>query len=638
MEREPDYNQYWQPESQPAEGYYGEQPQQQPAYGQVDYNQSGYPSEPYQQDPNPTYEQDPESAYQQQYSYSGYEYTEQQPYTPDQYGGPGYGESMDSTAQWSVSDFSAEDPQQAPRSEVQSDPQSQSETPATPETAAFGASGSSAIGAATGGRASRRAAARGRTPAAADGSAQPAGSRLARLAAAATGRAPGTDRRTFLLRAGLGGLALVVLAGAGYAVMGQGSGSSKTSSSDSSAATANLTAGHTKLWAAPADAGSANDNDGLIGSWLLSTAVVRGDGTGVTAYNSSTGAKLWTLTPPTAGAVPCGMSPTVSSTGIGAVLFQAKPGTGQACTQLVAVDTTTGKQDWTAKISATASAYGASVMVNDTTAAAVGDSGAIGYNLSTGKQSWTYTGPGKYCALSGDGTGQTLLLQSTCADTSPKQQVISLNAGTGKLVWWRGLPATAASYTVLSATPAVVAVHMADSSQDTLLSFSTTGTLQPTIPVAQVGGRLDSVHGSFDPVPALFFQGTTLLAELTPTTTGSSASPGTAVGGTVTAIDLLTGKQLWQAAPQEKGQSALVGLDGTAAVLATEEQIGQLARLSHFDLATGKEAAGGSFPQGTGSLLTSGRVLYQSNLVVSLPEFTSTYNSAATAFSAATSG
>jgi hypothetical protein len=70
-------------------------------------------------------------------------------------------------------------------------------------------------------------------------------------------------------------------------------------------------------------------------------------------------------------------------------------------------------------------------------------------------------------------------------------------------------------------------------------------------------------------------------------------------------------------------------------VIATEEQIGQPARLSHFDPTTGKESPGGSFPQGTGSLLTSGRVFYQGNLVVALPEFTSTYNTAATAFSVA---
>jgi hypothetical protein len=646
MEREPDYGQYWQPEGQPAEGYYG---QQQPGYGQVDYSQSGYASDPYQQDP---YQQDPnqdptrdpqdptpsqdqygQQNYQQPYGFTGYEYAEHRPYAPTGPGDSGADESVESTAQWSTTDLIT-DPTPAPGLSGPG-PEGRPEPPAPAEQSA---SGSSALGAgAAGGRASRRAAARGRTgPQPSGDTRAPAESPLARLVAAATGRTPGTDRKTYLRRVGIGAAALVVLAGAGYTVAGGGSGSGSTSADSTGTAPAvSLTSGHTKIWAAPADAGSANDNDGLVGSWILPTAVVRGDGTGVTAYSTSNGSKLWTLIPPSPGAVPCGMSPTISTSGIGAVLFQAKAGTGQACTQLVAVDSATGTQKWTAKISGSG---GASVMVDDTTAAAVGGSGAVGYNLATGKQSWTYTGPGKYCTLGGSGTAGTLLLQSTCADTSPKQQAIALNTDTGKLNWWRGLPATAASYTVLSADPAVVSVHMTDSSQDTLLSFTATGGPQATIPVAQVGGTLDSVHGSFDPVPALFFQGDTMVAELSPTdaagATGGS-TPGASASGAVTAFSLATGKQLWQTAPLEKGHSALVGLDSSGVVIATEEQIGQPARLSHFDLTTGKEAAGGSFPQGTGSLLTSGRVFYQGSLVVALPEFTSTYSTAATAFTVA---
>jgi outer membrane protein assembly factor BamB len=324
------------------------------------------------------------------------------------------------------------------------------------------------------------------------------------------------------------------------------------------------------------------------------------------------------------------MSATVNSTGIGAVLFQAKAGTGQACTQLVAVDTATGQQKWKATIANATSSYGASVMVNDTRAVAVGDSAVVGYDIATGKQSWTYAGPGKYCGgISGSGTGGTVLVQSTCADSSPKQQAITLNADTGKLAWWRGLPASASSYTVLSATPAVVAVHMSDATKDSIMSFSAKGDTQATIYVAQTAGTLDSIHGSFDPDPALYFTSTTMVAELAPPKAAGST------GGVLTAFTLADGKQLWQSTPQEKGNIALVGIDGNDAVVATEERIGQAARLSHFDLSTGKETPGGGFPQNTGSLLTSGRILYQGNLVVALPEFTSTYSSAATAFTTA---
>ncbi|MFC1414960.1 PQQ-binding-like beta-propeller repeat protein [Streptacidiphilus sp. N1-12] len=611
MERDPsgtEYGQYWQPEAQQPEGYAQPAPPQAQAYDQSAgygyppaYPEQPYPEQAYQ---DPQYQAQQYAAYpeQQQYQgyyqpsadYTGYQQAEYQP-TEYQYGVPAQ-QGYDATAQWSSTEMYQAEQYPAPEAQPQAQPPVEPEPPAEPDPAT------------------------GPEP-------EPAGEDplLPRLAAAATGRAPGTDRRSFLLRAGVGLLALIVVAVAGYAVAGQG-GTKKPAAGAGSQA--NLSGTHSKAWSAPAVPASAG-NDGLLGSWLLPDALVRGDGTAVTAYDTAKGGKLWTVVPPSPGAVPCAMSPTVSSTGVGAVLFQAKAGTGQACTQLVAVDTATGKQKWTATINKATKAYSASVMVNDTRAVAVGDAAAVGYDLGTGKQSWTYAGPGKFCgALGGSGVASTLLLQSTCADTNPKQQAINLNADTGKLVWWRGLPQTAASYTVLSAVPAVVAVHMTAAGKDTIMSFSAKGDTQASIPVTQPAGLLDSTHGAFDPDPALFFQDSTMIAEITP---GGAAS-GTA--GLLTAFNLVDGKQLWQATPLEKGRSALVGIDSTAAVVATEERIGQQARLSHFDLTTGKESSGGNFPRGTGSLLTSGRILYRGSLVAVLPEFTNPYGSSATVFNA----
>lgn len=663
MERDPsgtDYGQYWQPEAQPGYGYppaYPEQPypDQPPHPEQQQYaDPQQYAEQPYQQ-------QYADPRYQQQYAQPGY--GEQAPYQADPYqsepyrgdpaypsqdyyqsGGPGvpgqqsYPPAVDETAVWAPAEsYPADAYQQGP---YQADPYRADPYPAAPyqpegyqpdpypaQDPSGDSSGDPSAGAARTSAepvpaAAERPADTDESDASAARGAEPL---LPRLAAAAAGRAPGTDRRTFLIRAGIGALALAVVAVAGYVVAGHGSAKKPAAA----AGQADLGGSHAKSWAAPAVA-AATGNDGLLGSWLLPTALVRGDGTGVTAYDTAKGGKLWTVAPPTPGAVPCAMSATVNSTGIGAVLFQAKPGTGQACTKLVAVDTATGQQKWTATINKATTAYGASVMVNDTRAVAVGDSAAVGYDIATGKQSWTYAGPGKYCgALSGNGTGSTLLLQSTCADTNPKQQAVNLDAGTGKLVWWRGLPPTAASYTVLSAVPAVVAVHMTDPTKDSIMSFSTKGDTQAAIFVSQTAGLLDSTHGSFDPDPALFFQGDTMLAEITPGGAGS----GTA--GLLSAFNLVDGKQQWQATPQEKGRSTLVGIDTGAAVVATEERIGQQARLSHYDLTTGKEVPGGNFPQGTGSLLTSGRVLYRGSLVAVLPEFTNPYGTSATVFTSA---
>lgn len=663
MASEPDYGQYWGPDGQSAQEQGQRQPahEQQPGYGPTGYEQPGYGQTPdygqgeygQGQGQQDGYGYQQQAAYQPDqsagYDYPGYqgyaEYPGQQQYAPEQ---PYPAEQSYPAAPAAEQSYA---PEQQYASYVPGQPYTGAEyddggyqagaepAPGDPAAASADAADRSAGGstAVTGGRSGRRSA-RGQSAGAAEGEAgaSAGGSPLGRLVAAATGRAPGTDRKTFIVRAALGAAALVVLGVAGFAVAGSGSGGSKPKAANSGAPSVDLATAHTKAWAAPADAGSVKgSNDGLVGSWLLSSAVVRGDGMGVTAYSTTGGSVLWTVAPPVTGAVPCAMSSTVGTGGVGAVLFQAKPGTGQACTLLVAVDTATGKAKWTATLPGGSNTAQTSVMVSDTQVVGVTGGAATGYDVATGKQSWSYSGPGKYCALIGNGTAGTLLLQSTCADTNPKQQVISLNSATGKLSWWRGLPQNAASYTVLSATPAVVAVHMANSAQDTLVSFSAQGDSQATIPVAQVGGLLDSLHGSFDPDPALFFTGSTLLAELEPTTTGASggATPAVSSSGVVTAFDLVSGKQLWQTAPSEKGQSALVGVDGSGAVVATEERIGQPATLSHFDLVTGKETPGGAFPQSTGSLLTSGRVLYQGSTVAVLPQFTSTYSTAATLFS-----
>jgi hypothetical protein len=470
---------------------------------------------------------------------------------------------------------------------------------------------------------------------------EPPGALKDRVVDAALGRGPGVNRKSYLTRLAVAGGALVILAGAGYYVARGDSGSSQPSSGAAAQSQADIGVNHSKTWAAPAAAGatSANSggssagNDGLLGAWATADAVVRGDGEGVTAYSAGDGHKLWTVSAPSSGAVPCAMSPTVNSSGVGAVLFQAKPGNGQDCNLLTAVDSASGQTKWKAQLpSGGGTNYGSSVMASDTRIVAVSDSAAAGYEAAGGKQQWSYSGPGKFCALSGSGDGSSLLLQSTCADTSPKQQVISLAPDSGKMLWWRGLPQNATSYTVLSANPAVVSVHMSDPTQDTIMSFSEKGDSQGTIPVAQTGGTLDSTHGSFDPDPALFFSGTTMIAAVNPPAQSASAASGPTV---IAAYSLVSGKELWRTTAHEQGVAAPIGIDGSSAVVATDERVGQPARLSNFDLATGTETVGGTFPQGTGSLLGSGRVLLRGSLVVALPEYTGSYNTSATAWNAA---
>ncbi|MEZ0070306.1 hypothetical protein ABIA32_006358 [Streptacidiphilus sp. MAP12-20] len=632
--------QHAQPE--PQQQYWPQQPEQ-GAYDSSVYDSTAYDPAAYQQQ---AYEQQQYQGYEQQYAASYPSYAEQ----PQGYAqqGQGYEQQYYDPQQYQQQYY---DPQQYAYPEQQPTPSEQQPEggagqpywtgeAAIPAQAPAPEMESIPVGATAVGRGDKDGGS-GR-----DGTDDQPGGLRSRVTDAALGRGPGVDRKSYVTRLAIGGGALVVLAGAAFFVAGNGSSGSSDQSGGGAAKPnqADIGVNHTKAWSAPAavgastgsgggSAGSSASNDGLIGSWLLADSVVRGDGVGVTAYAAADGHKLWSVAPPASGAVPCAMSPGVNSTGLGAVLFQAKAGSGQACDTLVAVDTATGKAKWNATLpsSSGGTSFGASAMVNDTRVIAVGDAAAVGYDLN-GKQAWSYAGPGKYCALAGNGDGTALLLQSTCADTTPKQQAISLDPSSGKLRWYRGLPQNASSYTVLSASPAVVSVHMNDATQDTLMSFTEKGDKQATIPVAQTGGSLDSTHGSFDPDPELFFSGTTLVAAVEPPAQSAAAAAGPTV---IAAYSLVDGKELWRTTAQEKGVAVPVGIDGSAVIVATDERVGQPARLSHFDLTSGTETVGGTFPQGTGSLLGSGRVLFRTSLVVALPEYTGSYNTSVTAWKAA---
>ncbi|MCD0483274.1 PQQ-binding-like beta-propeller repeat protein [Streptacidiphilus sp. ASG 303] len=445
-----------------------------------------------------------------------------------------------------------------------------------------------------------------------------------RLRAALTGGTDGPDRRTLAVRAAVGAGALAVLVAAGVYVAGGDDPGSPAASGGTAPAPAGFSVDHTRAWAAPA--APAGADDALQGSWLLPGAVVRGDGSGVRAYDPASGRQLWTLQPPKPGAVPCGMSPTAAA-GTGAVLWTPRAG-GKNCTLLSAVDTATGRQKWTKTLSDTKDSYGARVMVNDTRVVAVGDSEAVGYEASSGKEKWSNAGRGKFCTLSGTGSGSTVLLHSSCADSSPKEQAVTLDAGSGRLVWWRGL-GSPRTVSVLSAEPAVVLTTGDKESDDKVRSWDGKGNPGAEIPVAQAGGaRLDVGHGSLDAAPGVFFSGTTLATALVP------ADGSTPANGSLTAVDLKSGRTLWRTTAKEKGKVQPVGIDGGALVVSTEERTDQPAHLSRFALADGGESAGGGFPKGTGSLLTAGRLLSADGTVVAVPAFTSTYGTSATAYRA----
>ncbi|MFJ2865177.1 PQQ-binding-like beta-propeller repeat protein [Kitasatospora sp. NPDC087314] len=448
-----------------------------------------------------------------------------------------------------------------------------------------------------------------------------AGSSLSAKARAAAGAVLSGEhvpsRRTLLVRTGAGVAALGVLIAAGLMVGAEGGG---TAAADSGGEPGFAVA-HTRVWSAqPAAAGQAGD-DTLVGGWLLAGAVVRADASGVRAYDLAAGKPVWSVEPPAAGAVPCGLSAGVNQAGLGAVLFRAQADPKSPCTLVAAVDTKTGKTAWTKTVSDAKGAYGARIGVTEDKVIAVGDDRAVAWESADGKDVWQYTGQGKFCTLSGGVTGKTVLVASSCADSTPADQAVALNTADGKVAWWRGLNNRPKTVTVLSAEPSVVLTTGEKPADDRVFAWGAGGDPAAEIPVVGDGGRLGVGHGTFSATPEVFFQDRTMVTTLVPANGGG---PVAAVG-----YDLDTGKQRWKAPTAAKGTVRAVGVDGGALVLAADERRDQPARLSRFPLAGGQEATGGNFPSGTGSLLVSGRVLIGGGRVVVIPEHSANYGTAA---------
>ncbi|WP_033821053.1 PQQ-binding-like beta-propeller repeat protein, partial [Kitasatospora sp. MBT63] len=434
-------------------------------------------------------------------------------------------------------------------------------------------------------------------------------------AASAAGAANGSgeqapSRRALAIRVGAGVAALAVLVTAGVLVTGEDDPAKPAADAPVSQ---NIAVAHDKAWAAqPATAAPDGSDDTLAGSWLLADAVVRADGSGVHAYGLADGKATWTLQAPADGAVPCGLSPSVNAKGLGAVLFRAAADPKLPCTTLAAVDTKTGKAVWTKAVSDTKDAYAAHVAVTDDKVIAVGDDRAAAWAAEDGKDVWQYAGQGKFCTLSGGAGGATVVLHSSCADSTPVDQAVALNAADGKVTWWRGLNNQPKTVTVLSAEPAVVLTTGEKPADDRVFAWGPSGDPAAEIPVAAESGRLEVARGTFDAVPGVYFHEHTMIAAVTP------ADPAGAPA--VAAYDLTTGKSVWRTPVAEKRKSRPVGLDGSGLLLAVDERLDQPAHISRFALTGGQETQGGAFPPGTGSLLTSGRLLAGGEKVVAMPE------------------
>ncbi|MFD8482286.1 PQQ-binding-like beta-propeller repeat protein [Kitasatospora sp. NPDC059673] len=605
-----DQQQPWYPQPQPSYGEqqeYGQQPVhgEQPAYTEQPQAYGGYPQPGGHLDPAAQQQlygrpdqghqpQDYAQAYGQQQDFGGYQQTD--PYA-DQAAQQLYAQA-DPFAQPETATPNAFEQPAAESSPVTSSdyPQTSAADPFAP-----GADGRSTPVAHTADDAD-------------PDTEQPAGGLVSRARAAVTSGPGAPSKRGLAIRIGAGVAALAVLATAAVLATSDSDSGDSTADKGKQGTTQNIAVAHTKAWTAdPAAAGGQGADDTLVGSWLLADTVVRADATGVHAYNLADGKPGWTVAPPADGAVPCGLSPSVNSGGIGAVVYRPAADPKSPCSTAAAVDTKTGKITWSKTLSDAKEKYAAHVAVTDDKVIAVGYDKAAAWAANDGAEAWQYTGQGKFCTLSGSSGPTTVLLHSRCADSTPGDQAVALNVSDGKVKYWRGINNQPTTVTVLSAEPAVVLTTGNQPADDRVFAWGANGDPGVEIPLAvEGGGRLDVARGSFAAVPGVHFQGSTMFAAVVPDGGGNPTA--------FTAYDLGTGKPQWRTPIAEKGKAHPAGVDNSGLLVAVDERADQPAHLSRFAVAGGQETQGGAFPQGTGSLLSAGRVFTTTGHVVAVPE------------------
>jgi outer membrane protein assembly factor BamB len=347
------------------------------------------------------------------------------------------------------------------------------------------------------------------------------------------------------------------------------------------------------LWTAPF-IGKYSEETDLLGVWATDQLVVRGQHENIVAYRAGNGEVVWKL--PQDDIHYCGMSANTAN-GLGVVMFGGpKPDTKGTylCNQIQVIDVATGRPSWTKQswdpadsLAPTEAGAKRPEISGDTVVVDVGLE-IYGVELATGKVRWSYdkvqNNPVNkeqdrrkrgICSVSSwIVTPVRIAIEQSCGERAFEiggeiTVLTALDPLTGEKQWSTPVPTsiiaaghgpTAAIATVVGADPPTLYLDR-ERSQDgsyALLPFdSATG--QPGREIA-LPGPLDFHPGSYsDRAPRMIAQGTTLVGVLY----GQEHSGCPAVRG-VWAVDLVTGKALWDKPKALGCETSLVGLDGDA--------------------------------------------------------------------------
>ncbi|MFI8435140.1 PQQ-binding-like beta-propeller repeat protein [Streptomyces sp. NPDC079020] len=210
----------------------------------------------------------------------------------------------------------------------------------------------------------------------------------------------------------------------------------------------------------------------VSGSWLTDKAYVKTGVNEIVAYDLTKGTKLWAI--PLTGQL-CAASRHMSKDYKTAIAFEPAKRTAkdkyQNCSQVGALDLSTGKLLWSKSVTAATSGDKPirfdEVTLSGTTIAAGGTSGGAAFNLTTGAELWKPKAGTDGCYDRGYGGGDALAVVRKCGSyDEPQLTIQALNPATGAPISSYKMPAGVEYASIVSTKPLVVAADVGDTAGD----------------------------------------------------------------------------------------------------------------------------------------------------------------------------
>ncbi|WP_371548720.1 PQQ-binding-like beta-propeller repeat protein [Streptomyces sp. NBC_00554] len=218
------------------------------------------------------------------------------------------------------------------------------------------------------------------------------------------------------------------------------------------------------LFQVPAPEVKDDQIDSVVGSWLTDSVYAKSGVNEIVGYDPDTGSEKWTL--PLSGQT-CAGSREVTEDGIAAVVTEGakrnSEGDHEDCTQVTAFDVSTGKKLWTktAAISGRKAAFEEVTISGTTVAVGGGYDGGAAFEVKSGKALWQPKVD--TCADVGYAGGEQLVAVRKCGDYgSETYEVQLLDPKSGSVKWTYKLPSGIDNAKVISTKPVVFGVDSAD--------------------------------------------------------------------------------------------------------------------------------------------------------------------------------